>query len=501
MTITDDATRIETEYFDVLIVGAGLSGIDAAYRLQTGCLHKTYAILEGRAAIGGTWDLFRYPGVRSDSDMFTLGYPFQPWPRAKAIAGGPSILNYIRETARQYGIDRKIRYNHRVKRAVWSSEQARWTLEVEDTTAETSHRLSCNFLFMCSGYYDYTRGYLPEWPGAQRFSGQVIHPQFWPENLDYTGKRVVIIGSGATAVTLAPVLASQAAHVTILQRSPTYIVSVPSQDAAANWLLEHLPKRMAYPVIRWKQILFSVFFYTLARKRPEATKKGIIKLVQQALGPDYNVERHFSPLYNPWDQRLCLVPDSDLFKAIKAGKVSVVTDQIESFIDKGIRLSSGEELEADIIVTATGLSLKLGGGVEFLVDGKPVNFSETLNYKGTMFSGIPNLASVFGYTNASWTLKADLIAQYVCRVLNYMDKHGYTVSVPQQPTDPEAYSKEPLLNLTSGYIQRAISTLPRQGSKVPWKLYQNYLQDVVLLKLRRINDGTLKFRKVTVSRG
>jgi monooxygenase len=504
MTITGNTTRSETEtqYFDVLIVGAGLSGIDAAYRLQTECPHKTYAILEGRDTIGGTWDLFRYPGVRSDSDMFTLGYPFRPWPNPKAIADGPSILNYISETARHYGIDQKIRYNHRVKRAVWSFEEVRWTLEVEDnsTGSGTILTYSCNFLFMCSGYYDYSQGYLPEWPGANRFGGQVVHPQFWPENLDYTGKRVVIIGSGATAVTLAPALAPLAAHVTMLQRSPTYIVSVPSQDAAAKWLRQHLPKRMAYPVIRWKQILFGVFFYTLARKRPEATKKAIINLVQQALGPDYNVERHFSPLYNPWDQRLCLVPDYDLFKAIKEGKVSVVTDQVESFNEKGIVLRSGEQLEADIIVTATGLSMKLGGGVEFRVGDTPVNFSETLSYKGTMFSGVPNLASVFGYTNASWTLKADLLAQYVCRVLNHMDRHGYNECVPQRPTESEALNGEPILNLTSGYVQRAIATLPRQGSKSPWKLNQNYLRDVGLLKFGRVNDGWLKFRKVEPAR-
>ncbi|HEX2911662.1 MAG TPA: NAD(P)/FAD-dependent oxidoreductase [Chloroflexia bacterium] len=498
MTITDNTTR--TEHFDVIIVGAGLSGVGSAYRLQTECPGKSYTILESRAASGGTWDLFRYPGVRSDSDMFTLGYPFHPWPNPKAIADGPSILNYIRETAREYGIDRKIRYNHKVRRAAWSSEEARWTVEVEDTASSISHSLSCNFLFMCSGYYDYSQGYLPEWPDFEKYRGQVIHPQFWPEDLNYTGKRVVIIGSGATAVTLAPAMAPQAAHVTMLQRSPTYIVSMPARDAIANWLREHLPKKIAYSITRWKQILISMLFYMLARKRPEATKKRIIQMAQQALGPDYNVERHFSPLYNPWDQRLCLVPDADLFNAIKEGKVSVVTDQIESFTEKGILLKSGEQLEADIIVTATGLSMKVGGGVEFVVDGQPVKFSSTLSYKGTMYSDIPNLASVFGYTNASWTLKADLIAQYVCRVLNYMDEHGYNVCAPRRPTEPGALSEEPILNLTSGYVQRAITTLPHQGSKAPWKLYQNYLQDVKLLKLSRVNDGTLQFQKVNVGK-
>jgi cation diffusion facilitator CzcD-associated flavoprotein CzcO len=498
MTITDNTTR--TEHYDVLIVGAGLSGIGAAYRLQTECPNKSFIILEGRDTMGGTWDLFRYPGVRSDSDMYTLGYPFRPWPNAKAIADGPSILNYIRETAHEYKIDQKIRYNHKVRRASWSSEEAQWTLEVEDTANGVNHSLSCNFLYMCSGYYDYSQGYLPEWPGFKQFTGQLVHPQFWPENLDYTGKRVLIVGSGATAVTLAPAMAPLAAHVTMLQRSPTYIVSAPSEDAAANWLREHLPKKLAYSITRWKQILYGVLVYTMARKRPDATKKEIIKLAQQALGPDYNVERHFSPVYNPWDQRLCLVPDSDLFNAIKEGKVSIVTDQIETFTEKGIRLRSGEQLEADIIVTATGLSMKLGGGVEFLVDGKPVKFSDTLNYKGSMFSEVPNLASTFGYTNASWTLKADLIAEYICRLLNYMDKHDYNVCIPRRPTEPDALSDEPILNLTSGYIQRAASTLPHQGSKAPWKLYQNYLKDVGLLKLGRVNDGSLEFKKVEIGR-
>lgn len=488
------ATSSDTGDYDVLIVGAGLSGIDAAYRLQTECPGKSFLILEGRDTLGGTWDLFRYPGVRSDSDMFTLGYPFRPWPEPKAIADGPSILNYVRETAQAFGLDRKIRYNQKVLRAAWSSAEARWTLEVEDTTTGAPLSYSCNFLLMCSGYYDYKQGYLPEWPGFSRFGGKIVHPQFWPEDLDYSGQRVVIIGSGATAVTLAPAMAPLAAQVTVVQRSPTYIVAVPAQDAAANWLREHLPKRLAYPVIRWKQILLGVLLYTLARKRPEATKKQLVGMVQQALGPDYNVERHFSPLYNPWDQRLCLVPDADLFKAIKQGKVSVVTGRIESFNEKGLQLSSGEQVEADIMVTATGLSMKLGGGVEFWVDGERKNFSDSLSYKGAMFSGIPNLASVFGYTNASWTLKADLIAQYVCRVLNYMDKHGYTECVPQRPSG--GFTEAPAINLTSGYVRRAINILPRQGSKAPWKLYQNYLQDWARLRFGRISDGYLKFQRL-----
>jgi cation diffusion facilitator CzcD-associated flavoprotein CzcO len=487
--------RTPVEHFDVLIVGAGLSGIGAAYHLQTKCPQKRFLILEGRNAIGGTWDLFRYPGVRSDSDMFTLGYPFRPWPNAKAIADGPSIRTYIRETASEFGIDRKVRFNHQVKGAEWSSEEARWTLEVAQTTTGELHRLSCNFLYLCSGYYDYNRGYLPDWPGQEQFKGDMIHPQFWPEKLDYSGKRVVIIGSGATAVTLAPVMATQATHVTILQRSPTYIVSVPSENAQANWLKKYLPEKLAHPVIRWKQIFYSMRVYKRVRKFPEAAKKMIVDMVRQELGPDYDIDKHFTPRYNPWDQRLCLVPDADLFKAIREKKLSVVTDQIENFNEKGIVLKSGEQLEADLIVAATGLSMKLGGGVEFIVDDKPVQFSETLSYKGTMFSTIPNLASVFGYTNASWTLKAELIAEYVCRVLNYMDEHDYQICLPARPTESGAITGEPLLNLNSGYVQRAAAALPRQGSSPPWKLYQNYLKDYRLLKFGRVNDGTLQFQK------
>jgi monooxygenase len=487
-------TATPPQHFDVLIVGAGLSGIGAAYHLQTECPTKSFTILEARSTLGGTWDLFRYPGVRSDSDMYTLGYAFRPWPNPKAIADGPSILTYIRETAEQFGIDRKIRYGHKVKQASWSSDEARWTLEVEQTETNSLVRFTCNFLYACSGYYDYTGGYLPTWNGIEQFGGQVVHPQAWSENLDYKGKRVVVIGSGATAVTLVPAMASEAAHVTMLQRSPTYIVAAPSEDKVANWLREHLPARLAHGLARWRLILLGIFFYTMARKRPDATKQQILKLIRDALGAEYQeVDKHFSPSYNPWDQRVCIVPDGDLFNSIKAGKVSIVTDRIETFTANGIKLASGDELPADIIITATGLVLKLLGGIQVDVDGRPIDFTKTLSYKGTMYSGVPNLASAFGYTNASWTLKCELISGYVCRLLNFMDKNGYNQCTPQRVAD---VTPEPILTLTSGYVQRGLPKLPQQGTKAPWKLYQNYLQDFVSLKLKPINDGIMEFKKV-----
>jgi monooxygenase len=478
------------EHFDVLIVGAGLSGIGAAYHLQKECPAKSFVILEGRDAIGGTWDLFRYPGVRSDSDMFTLGYRFRPWREAKAIAAGPSILKYVRETARECGIDRQIRFGHRVTRALWSSREAVWTVEAAGPEGREV-RFVCNFLYMCSGYYDYAQGYMPGWPGMDRFRGRIVHPQQWPEDLDYAGRRIVVIGSGATAVTLVPALAETAAHVTMLQRSPTYIVSRPSEDVIANWLRKRLPARLAYAMVRWKNVLLTMYFYNLARRRPAQTKKGILRLVQQQLGPGYDVGKHFSPRYNPWDQRLCLVPDADLFSVIRSGKASIATDEIETFTERGLRLKSGEELEADIIVTATGLNLKVLGGMQVLIDGAQVDLSRTLNYKGAMYSDIPNLASAFGYTNASWTLKADLTAQYVCRLLNYMDAHGYDSCTPRK-RDP-AIVEEPFVNFTSGYFQRASAILPKQGSRRPWRLYQNYILDILMLRLGGVDDGAMEF--------
>lgn len=479
-----------TTHVDVLIVGAGLSGIAAAYYLQKQCAHKSYAILEGRGASGGTWDLFRYPGVRSDSDMFTLGYSFRLWPEAKSIADGPSILNYIRETAAAYGIDRQIRYQHRVRRAAWSSADAQWTVEVERGPAKEIVQVTCNFLFMCSGYYDYAQGYTPTWPGVDRFQGQIIHPQQWPSALDYSGKRVVVIGSGATAVTLVPAMAEQAAHVTMLQRSPTYMVSGPAQDAFADRLRKQLPARLAHSLARWKSILTSMYLYTAARRKPAEAKAMILQGIRSELGPGYDVDTHFSPRYNVWDQRVCLVPDADFFKAMKAGKVAVVTDQIATFTETGIQLQSGQHLEADIIVTATGLVMKLFSGVDLSVDGQPVALGQTMNYKGLMFSDIPNLAFVVGYTNASWTLKCELVCQYVCRLLNYMTRHNYTHCMPRR--DP-AVAEEPMLDFTSGYVKRALDQLPHQGSRRPWKLYQNYLLDLVTLRFGKVSDGIMVF--------
>jgi monooxygenase len=480
----------EPEHFDVLIVGAGLSGIAAGYHLQTKCPGKSYVILESRDAIGGTWDLFRYPGIRSDSDMYTLGYNFRPWRNAKAIADGPSILEYVRDTATESGIDKKVRFHHRVMRAEWSSRDARWTVEAQ-RGGETS-RFSCNFLFMCSGYYDYDNGYLPEFPEAGSFAGKLIHPQHWPEDLDYEGKRVVVIGSGATAVTLAPAMAEKAAHVTMLQRSPTYMVSRPSEDTIANSLRQKLPAMLAYQITRWKNVLLGMWFFRLARRKPEKVKAGIIGLIRRQLGPDYDVATHFTPRYNPWDQRLCLVPDGDLFREINAGRLSIATDHVERFTPIGIKLKSGQELPADIIVTATGLQMKLFSGLNVNVDGTPIDLSKTMSYKGMMFSGVPNFAAAFGYTNASWTLKADLTCEYVCRLLRYMDRHGYRRCMPQRDA---SVAEVPWLDFTSGYVQRAIKQLPRQGAKKPWKLYQNYARDLMALRFGSVKDGAMQFSK------
>jgi monooxygenase len=482
---------VSPNHFDVLIVGGGLSGIGAACSLKTHCPTKTYAILEARPRIGGTWDLFRYPGIRSDSDMFTLGYSFRPWVEGKAIADGHSILKYINDTAKDYGIDKNIRFNHGVKRASWSSKNALWTVEAEQGSDHPCARFTCNFLFVCSGYYSYVEGYTPVFPGIERFAGTVVHPQKWPENLDYAGKRVVVIGSGATAVTLVPAMAKTAAGVTMLQRSPTYVVARPEQDAMANFLRRHLPSQVAYNLVRWRNILFGMYFYRLSRRSPERIKKWIAKGVRQALGPDYDIGKHFTPRYNPWDQRMCLVPDGDLFEAINKGNASVVTDEIETITETGIQLRSGATLEADIIVTATGLNLVALGEIQISVDGRHVDPAKTLNYKGTMYGGIPNLASTFGYTNASWTLKAELTCDYICRVLNHMDRKGCQVCVPQN--DDPSVTEEPWLNLTSGYIQRVADKLPKQGSKVPWKLHQNYVKDVMTLKFGALDDGVIRF--------
>ena len=485
--------RVDIEHFDVLIVGAGLSGIDAAWHLQEKCPGKTYAILEGRDASGGTWDLFRYPGIRSDSDMYTLGYSFRPWKDAKAIADGPSILAYIREVASDCGIDRKIRYRHRVVSAAWCTAEARWTVEVERGPGRERTGFSCNFLWMCSGYYDYAAGYTPDFPGVERFKGRIVHPQRWSDDIDYGGKKVFVIGSGATAVTLVPAMATEAAHVTMLQRSPTYVVARPAQDAVANTLRRHLPIRLAYAVTRWKNVLLGMYFYQLCKRRPDRAKEMILKWARLLLGPDYDVGRHFTPRYNPWDQRLCLVPDADLFRAIKRKQVSIVTDAIETFTETGIRLKSGAEIEADLIVTATGLVLQLLGGMTLVVDGRPVNPAETFAYKGMMYSDVPNLAVVSGYTNASWTLKADLVCQYVCRLLNHMQRKGLRQCTPR--IDDPTMERLPWVDFSSGYIQRAIDKFPKQGARRPWRLYQNYVLDLLSLRYGSIRDRAMVFSR------
>ena len=482
-----------SEHFDVLIVGAGLSGIGAAHQLQVNCPKKTFLIVEGREALGGTWDLFRYPGIRSDSDMHTMGFSFRPWTEDRAIADGASILNYLKETAAEYGIDGHIRLSHRVVQARWSSEQARWTVEMERGPSRERASYTCSFLFMCTGYYNYNTGHTPDFPGAKRFRGAIIHPQQWPANLDYSGKQVVIIGSGATAVTLVPSMATTAAHVTMLQRSPTYIVARPGADPFALKLQRYLPAKVASRLARWKNILLGMYFYRAARKEPEKFSALIIGGAKAHLGPDYDVATHFTPKYKPWDQRLCLVPDADLFKAIRKGDASIVTDTVDTFTETGIKLASGKELPADIIVTATGLKLQLLTGIELYVDDARVDFSKTFNYKGTMFSGIPNFALTIGYAHISWTLKAELTSLYVCRLLNYMDRHRFRSAVPYLLEG--SAGEQPLFNLTSGYAKRALDELPRQGLKRPWTLHQNYPRDFMAMRYGKINDGGLRFSR------
>jgi len=489
-TLVDFACT-DSEYLDVLIVGAGLSGIGAAWHLQDKCPGRSYAILEAREQSGGTWDLFRYPGVRSDSDMYTLGYAFRPWKDAKAIADGPAILSYIREVASDHGIDARIRYGHRVVTARWSTSDARWTVEIEQGPEKRKLTLTCGFLWMCSGYYDYAAGYTPEFPGIERFKGRIVHPQKWTEDIDYKGKKVVVIGSGATAVTLVPAMAPEAAHVTMLQRSPTYVVARPAEDSIANRLRRRLPLKLAYGLTRWKNVLLGMYFYQLCKRRPDRAKALILKGVRYCLGPDYDIEKHFTPRYNPWDQRLCLVPDADLFRAIRRKQVSVVTDQIETFTETGIKLRSGDELPADLIVTATGLALQLLGGMTVEVDGKAINPADTLAYKGMMYSDVPNFAVVSGYTNASWTLKADLVCECVCRLLNHMQKNGLRQCTPRLD-DPDMESL-PWVDFSSGYIQRAVDKFPKQGARRPWRLHQNYAMDLMSLRYGSVRDRAMVF--------
>ncbi len=483
------------EHFDVVVVGAGISGIGAGYFLQRDCPTKSYVILEGRDAIGGTWDLFRYPGVRSDSDMHTLGYSFKPWTAEKSIADGPSILQYLNETADEFNIRSKMRFGHLVTSAQWSSHESRWTVHAQvDGTTVT---YTCNYLFMCSGYYNYAEGYTPPIPGMDTFSGQVVHPQKWPENLDYQNKQVVVIGSGATAMTLVPAMADQAKHVVMLQRSPTYVVARPDTDKLAGMLRKVLPEKIAYSLTRWKNTTMQQFVYKRSRTDPEKIKKLLLKGVQDALGEDYDVATHFTPSYNPWDQRLCLVPNGDLFTSIKTGRASVVTDHIHHIDAHGIVLASGDRLDADVIVTATGLNLVTLGQVSFSVDGTPVDFSSTWTYKGIAYSGVPNLASSFGYINASWTLRADLTCEYVCRLLNHMDATGTTQCTPHLRTDDTDMVKKSWIdNFSAGYMERVMDQFPQQGDREPWINPQNYKRDKKLFRESPLEDGAMQFTGV-----
>ncbi|MBC7519751.1 MAG: NAD(P)/FAD-dependent oxidoreductase [Sandarakinorhabdus sp.] len=484
------------DHFDVIIVGAGLSGIGAAVHLQKDCPDRSYAVLEGRDAIGGTWDLFRYPGIRSDSDMYTLGYNFKPWQEAKAIADGPNIRKYINAAAAEYGVEKHIRFGHKVKSAAWDSATARWTVTVNRKDGSTSE-LTCNFLYMCSGYYSYSEGYKPDFAGEADFKGQIVQPQFWPENLDYTGKKIIVIGSGATAVTVVPVMAKTAAGVTMLQRSPTYMVSRPGSDAIANFLRKVLPAQMAYDIVRWKNVTFGMWFYDQTRKNPEKVRANLLGRLQKLLPKGYDMQKHFTPKYNPWDQRLCLVPDADLFEAIKAGTADIVTDTIDRFEADGIRLASGELLKADIIVTATGLKLQALGGMAVTVDGEPRRIADSLAYKGMMFSGVPNLAISFGYINASWTLRSDLIAEYVGRLLNHMKATGTDIALPTPGADvqPERLA----MDLSSGYVQRGADALPRSGNRAPWMVTANYKLDKQELRGGAL-DEDMVFSKATAAR-
>jgi monooxygenase len=488
-----ETTALEPEHLDVLIVGAGLSGIGAAHHLQERSPGRSYAILEARDTIGGTWDLFRYPGIRSDSDMHTLGYRFRPWTAAKSIADGESILDYVRDTAREAGIDRQIRFGHRVLSAEWSSTDARWTVTAERAADGATVTIACKFMLACSGYYRYDEGYTPEFAGLESFGGTVIHPQHWPADADYAGKRVVVIGSGATAMTLVPALAKDAAQVTMLQRSPTYVISMPGEDPIAQALNRFLPHRVVYPIVRWKNVTLQGLTYRLARTRPRLVKKMVRRGLLQALPAGFDIDTHFKPKYNPWDQRLCLVPDADLFRALSDGSADIVTDRIAGFDEAGIQLESGKRLDADVVITATGLNLLFLGGMKLTIDGEELDPGKAIAYKGMMLGGVPNLIFTIGYTNASWTLKADLVAEYACRLINKMASEGLDVAVPRLE-DPTV-TPEPLLDFNSGYVLRSIEHLPKQGSKEPWKLRQNYPVDLRRLRYGEIEDGALQLSR------
>lgn len=478
-------------HYDVLIVGAGLSGIGAAVHLLKRSPGRTYQILEMRDAMGGTWDLFRYPGIRSDSDMHTLGFNFKPWKAQKAIADGPAIRDYIHETADEHGINPNIRYGYKVVSASWDSAAAQWTVEVKVKGKKQKQKLTCNWLHMCAGYYKYDKGYTPEFEGRDEFKGDVVHPQHWPEDYDYSGKKVVVIGSGATAMTLVPAMTDKAEHVTMLQRSPTYVVSRPAEDKFANGLRKVLPGMMAYGITRWRNVLFQLFFYNRTRTKPDKVKEKLLEMTREQLG-DEIVEKHFTPTYNPWDQRLCLVPDGDLFTAINDKKASVVTDHIDRFTETGIKLKSGDEIEADLIVTATGLDLQFIGGAEITVDGEKQDMHDLLNYRGAMVSNIPNMTAVFGYTNASWTLRADLTSEYLCKVLNHLERENF---VEARPVADGIEPTSDFLDFSSGYVQRAMERFPQQGKDAPWLITQNYARDIFLMRHGKLDDGALIFRR------
>ena len=494
--MVQNASRTPSEHVDVLVVGAGISGIGAGYHLNTMCPSRTYAILEGRADIGGTWDLFRYPGVRSDSDMHTLGFRFKPWTEAKAIADGPDILRYLHNTMNEFDIARHIRFGHLVKTAQWSSETSQWTVHVERVGTGDIVTFTCGFLFMCSGYYRYSEGFTPEFPGRERFQGQIIHPQKWTSDVAYSGKRVVVVGSGATAITLVPAMAKDAEHVTMLQRSPTYIAARPDVDAFANKLRKYLPAKIAYAITRLKNTKYQQLVYLRSRTHPDKVKEILLKGVREQLGPDYDIEKDFTPSYNPWDQRLCLAPNGDLFQAMREGKASVVTDTIDTFNETGILLASGQHLDADVIVTATGLQLVTLGEVQFEVDGKPINFADTWTYKGVAYSGVPNLASSFGYINASWTLRSDLTCEYVCRLLNHMAKTGTTQCTPQLRDEDLNMPERPWIDsFSAGYMSRVMHMFPRQGNHAPWVNPQNFARDKKMFRRAPLDDGAMQFTR------
>ena len=483
-------------HFDVIVVGAGISGIGAAYHLQTMSPDRSFQILEGRADFGGTWDLFRYPGIRSDSDMHTLGYRFKPWTADKSIADGPRILDYLRETITENSIDKKIRYNQQVTKAQWSTENSRWSLTVTDKVSGEVNTFSCGYLFMCSGYYSYKQGFTPEFAGIEKYRGKVVHPQFWPQDLDYKNKRVVVIGSGATAMTLVPAMTDAVAQITLLQRSPTYVISRPSVDPFAKRMRKLWPKKIAYAITRTENTTNQQELYKLCQEAPADVKQIMIDTVRGELGPDFNVDKHFTPTYNPWEQRICLVPDGDLFVALRSGKAKVVTDTIKTFTETGIELDSGEHLEADIVVTATGLNLCTLGEMEFVVDSQPINFADTWTYKGCSFSGVPNLASSWGYINASWTLRADLTCEYVCRLLNHMRKTQTTKCTPTlREQDRDMPARKWLEGFSSGYMKRMMHKMPKQGDREPWINPQNYELDKKMFRKSPVDDGVMQFTK------